>query len=56
MIAAGADLLAELGFMRIAAEVGVQRKRDKMLGDIFRLDLFPGEPPGTIRRASPSRS
>src|SRR5262249_25107440 len=54
MIASGADLLTELQLVRVAAKVRVEGQGDKVLGDVLGLYLGPGEPPGSIRGATPS--
>jgi hypothetical protein len=54
VIAAGLDLLTEFQLVRVAAKIGVEGERHKVLGDVFGLDLGPGEPPGSIRGARPS--
>jgi hypothetical protein len=56
MIAACPRSFTERKLVRIAAKVGIERQRNEMLGDVFRLDLNSGVPPGAIRRAGPSRS
>ena len=55
MVASCPSLLTEFELLGIAAEVGVERERDDVRIDIFRFELGPGEPPGTIRRAGTSR-
>jgi hypothetical protein len=56
MVASSACPFAELDFVRIAAEVGVECERDEVLVDEFWINLISGEPPGSIRGASPSCS
>ena len=48
MIAACASLLAELDFVGITAEVGVERKGNEVLVYVIWINLFSGEPPGSI--------
>ena len=54
MVPAGARLLAEFDLVGIASEISVERDRDEMFGDVIRIDLCPGEPPGSIRGAGAS--
>lgn len=46
--------LAELDFVGISPEVGVQGKRDEVLVDVFWFDLGPGVLPGAVSRAGSS--
>jgi hypothetical protein len=48
-------IVANLQFLRIAAEVGIKRERDEVFRDEFRINFCPGEPPGMIGGASASR-